>query len=71
MNVPFTMDNPELEKHILGYLSESGFSGLKGHKSVGGMRASIYNSLPYESVEHLTAFLEDYWHHAGGHDPFA
>ena len=71
MNVPFNMANKDLEPHLLQELKEEGYCGLKGHRSLGGLRASIYNSLPYQSVESLTAFLEDYWHHAGGHDPFA
>ena len=41
-------------------LSSAGFCGLKGHKSLGGLRASMYNSLEYESVEALVTFLQDY-----------
>jgi len=58
MNVPFTLSDPSNEHKLLTALKENGFSGLKGHKSLGGIRASIYNSLPYESVEALVDFLE-------------
>jgi phosphoserine aminotransferase len=69
MNVPFLLNakgekpNQAILDHLLAKLKDEGFSGLKGHRSIGGMRASIYNSLEYESVVALCEFLEDYMKH--------
>lgn len=60
MNVVFTIQDPELEKEFLAATKAEGFYGIKGHRSVGGFRASIYNALPYESVEILSAFMKDF-----------
>jgi phosphoserine aminotransferase len=53
MNVTFVLKNKELEKEFLKLADERALSGLKGHRSVGGFRASIYNALPVESVQAL------------------
>ncbi|MBT6120126.1 3-phosphoserine/phosphohydroxythreonine transaminase [bacterium] len=59
MNVVFRVkgDNEELESRFIKEATQKGFSGLKGHRSVGGLRASIYNAQPYEGVESLTQFM--------------
>ncbi|WP_246197630.1 3-phosphoserine/phosphohydroxythreonine transaminase [Chitinophaga agrisoli] len=51
MNVCFIMDKPELEEEFLKFCKKEDIVGIKGHRSVGGFRASLYNALPYESVE--------------------
>ncbi|WP_293790337.1 3-phosphoserine/phosphohydroxythreonine transaminase [uncultured Pedobacter sp.] len=53
MNICFVMENPELEKPFLKYAEEQGIVGIKGHRSVGGFRASMYNALPITSVHAL------------------
>ena len=60
MNVTFSTGSPELDAAFVAASAEAGFVGLKGHRSVGGMRASIYNAVPYESVEALVAFMRDF-----------
>ena len=60
MNVVFVIDNPELEKNFLGQCKENGMVGIKGHRSVGGFRASLYNALPMESVQALTDLMKDF-----------
>lgn len=60
MNIPFSMVNPELDKTFLSLAEKAGLLQLKGHKSVGGMRASIYNSLPIAAVEALISFMQDF-----------
>ncbi|MCK5224383.1 3-phosphoserine/phosphohydroxythreonine transaminase, partial [Candidatus Calescamantes bacterium] len=60
MNVTFRLPTEELEAKAIADATEKGFLGLKGHRSVGGMRASIYNAVPYESVEALADFLTDF-----------
>jgi phosphoserine aminotransferase len=60
MNVTFNLENPELEEKCVKEGLENGFVGLKGHRSVGGMRASIYNAMPVEGVEALADFLEEF-----------
>ena len=57
MNVPFTLPTPELEKMFVDEALSLGFNGLKGHRSVGGCRASIYNAFPKEGVERLVDFM--------------
>jgi len=59
MNVTFRM-NPELEKKFLAESESRGLDGLKGHRSVGGMRASIYNAMPLAGVELLAEFMRDF-----------
>jgi len=51
MNVPFVTGNEELDKKFVAEAEKAGFVNLKGHRSVGGMRASIYNAMPIEGVK--------------------
>ena len=60
MNVPFTLRDPSLDAAFLAEAEARGLSQLKGHRSVGGMRASIYNAMPIEGVEALVAFMEEF-----------
>ncbi len=60
MNVPFTLANPDLDATFLEEAKEAGLVTLKGHRSVGGMRASIYNAMPEEGVDALIAFMADF-----------
>ena len=60
MNVVFRLANEDLEKQFLAEASNEGLVNLKGHRSVGGCRASIYNALPYESVVALTQFMASF-----------
>ena len=58
MNVPFVTDDENVNAAFIKAATEAGFVNLKGHRSVGGMRASIYNAMPLEGVEKLVAFME-------------
>jgi phosphoserine aminotransferase len=60
MNITFRLPNEELEKKLIAEAVANGFSGLKGHRSVGGLRASIYNAFPKKGVEDLTEFMKDF-----------
>ena len=60
MNVPFVTGNEELDAKFVKEATEAGFVNLKGHRSVGGMRASIYNAMPIEGVEKLVQFMKDF-----------
>ncbi|MBR3539742.1 MAG: 3-phosphoserine/phosphohydroxythreonine transaminase [Eubacterium sp.] len=60
MNVPFVTGNDELDAKFVKEATAAGFVNLKGHRSVGGMRASIYNAMPIEGVEKLVAFMKDF-----------
>jgi len=60
MNVPFTLANAELDAAFLSEAKAAGLVTLKGHRSVGGMRASIYNAMPEEGVDALIAFMADF-----------
>lgn len=60
MNVPFTVPDPALEKSFLAEAAAAGLANLEGHRSVGGMRASIYNAMPPEGVEALAAFMQEF-----------
>jgi phosphoserine aminotransferase len=60
MNVPFRLRDDALDKKFLVEAEARGLSQLKGHRSVGGMRASIYNAMPLEGVEALVEFLEEF-----------
>lgn len=60
MNIPFVTGNEELDKKFVKESTEAGFVNLKGHRTVGGMRASIYNAMPVEGVEKLVAFMKDF-----------
>ena len=58
MNIPFVTGNEELDAKFVKEAAAAGFVNLKGHRSVGGMRASIYNAMPIEGVEKLVAFMK-------------
>ena len=60
MNVPFVTGDADLDAKFIKEATEAGFVNLKGHRSVGGMRASIYNAMPIEGVEKLVAFMEEF-----------
>ncbi|MCQ2447498.1 MAG: 3-phosphoserine/phosphohydroxythreonine transaminase [Oscillibacter sp.] len=60
MNVPFVTPSKEQDAEVVAATKAAGFDNLKGHKSVGGLRASIYNAMPKEGVESLVAFLKSY-----------
>lgn len=60
MNVPFVTGNEELDALFIKESKAAGFENLKGHRSVGGMRASIYNAMPIEGVEKLVAFMKQF-----------
>jgi phosphoserine aminotransferase len=60
MNVVFVMENPELEKAFLELCKKEGMVGVKGHRSVGGFRASLYNALTLESVKALTDLMKEF-----------
>ncbi len=60
MNVTFRLQSEELEKKFIEEATAAGFIGLKGHRSVGGCRASIYNALPLESVQELIKFMDEF-----------
>ncbi len=58
MNVPFVTGDKELDAAFVQAAAQAGFQNLKGHRSVGGMRASIYNAMPLEGVEQLVQFMD-------------
>jgi len=60
MNVTFNLQNEDLEKKIIAEATAKELSGLKGHRSVGGLRASIYNAFPTSGVEELVQFMADF-----------
>ena len=60
MNVPFVSGNEELDKKFLEGASQRGLKSLKGHRSVGGMRASIYNAMPADGIKTLVRFMEEF-----------
>ena len=60
MNVPFVTGSEELDAKFVKEAAETGFVNLKGHRTVGGMRASIYNAMPVEGVEKLVAFMREF-----------
>lgn len=61
MNVTFNLPSKELETRFVAEANEQGLAGLKGHRSIGGIRASIYNAMPLEGAQALTDFMEDFW----------
>jgi phosphoserine aminotransferase len=65
MNITFRLPDEDLEKKFVAEAQAAGFDGLKGHRSAGGIRASIYNAFPEEGVEALTAFMQDFERRAG------
>ena len=60
MNVPFVTGDKELDAKFVKEAKEAGLENLKGHRTVGGMRASIYNAMPYEGVESLVTFMKKF-----------
>ena len=60
MNVPFVTGDKELDAEFIKAAEAAGFVNLKGHRTVGGMRASIYNAMPIEGVEKLVAFMKNF-----------
>ncbi|MDO5422531.1 MAG: 3-phosphoserine/phosphohydroxythreonine transaminase [Eubacteriales bacterium] len=60
MNVPFVTGDKEMDAKFVKAATEAGFVNLKGHRTVGGMRASIYNAMPIEGVEKLVAFMKEF-----------
>ena len=60
MNIPFTLRNAALDKEFLAQAERNGLTQLKGHRSVGGMRASIYNAMPMEGVRALVDYMRDF-----------
>lgn len=60
MNVPFILANPDLDKEFLAGAVQAGLTTLEGHRSVGGMRASIYNAMPESGVEALISYMADF-----------
>ncbi|MCV5388837.1 aminotransferase class V-fold PLP-dependent enzyme, partial [Escherichia coli] len=60
MNVPFQLAKPELAATFLELADAKGLKALKGHRVVGGMRASIYNAMPLEGVQALVDFMKEF-----------
>lgn len=60
MNIPFVTGNADLDALFVNQAAENGFVNIKGHRTVGGMRASIYNGMPLEGVEKLVAFMKKF-----------
>ncbi len=60
MNVPFVTGDKDLDAKFVKEAKEAGFVNIKGHRSVGGMRASIYNAMPVEGVEALVDFMKKF-----------
>ena len=68
MNVPFVTGNEELDAKFVKEAKAAGFENLKGHRTVGGMRASIYNAMPIEGVEKLVEFMREFEKNNGKED---
>jgi len=62
MNISFNLPTPELEEKFIAEAAEINLNGLKGHRSIGGCRASIYNAFPKEGIEKLVQFMEEFKH---------
>src|SRR5205823_14897390 len=60
MNVTFRLATEDLEKQFVKEATAAGLDGLKGHRSVGGMRASIYNAFPEEVIDELVSFMREF-----------
>ena len=60
MNIPFITGDESLDAKFVAEAAQNGFVNLKGHRSVGGMRASIYNAMPKEGVEKLVDFMKKF-----------
>ncbi len=66
MNITFNLPSPELEAKFIAESTARGLSGLKGHRSVGGCRASLYNAFPAKGVDNLVAFMKEFEMHNPG-----
>ncbi len=60
MNVPFVLQDASLDAAFLAQAEEAGLANLKGHRSVGGMRASIYNAMPEAGIDALIEFMREF-----------
>jgi phosphoserine aminotransferase len=60
MNIVWRLPSEALEEQFLSQAKKAGFVGLKGHRSVGGIRASVYNAVPTEAVDALASFMKDF-----------
>ena len=60
MNVPFVTGSKEFDAEFVAAAEKAGFRNIKGHRSVGGMRASIYNAMPIEGVKALVNFMAEF-----------
>ena len=60
MNVPFRLNNEGLTSNFVARAENEGLYALKGHRLVGGLRASIYNAMPFDGVECLVDFMKDF-----------
>jgi phosphoserine aminotransferase len=60
MNVAFNIRNPQWEAEFLLDAQSRGFHGLEGHRTIGGLRASLYNAVTLEAVDALCSFMEDF-----------
>ena len=60
MNIPFVTGDKDLDAEVVKATKAAGYDNLKGHKSVGGLRASVYNAMPKEGAEALVAFLKKF-----------
>ena len=60
MNAPFVTGNPDLDAEFVKEAAANGLVSLKGHRTVGGMRASMYNAMPIEGVEKLVSFMKEF-----------
>jgi phosphoserine aminotransferase len=65
MNITFRLQNEEMEARFISEAQKAGFGGLKGHRSVGGCRASIYNAVTMDSIKSLVQFMSDFEAKAG------
>ncbi len=65
MNIPFTLSDPKLDPVFLEKAQEKGLFNLAGHRSIGGMRASLYNAMPVEGAQALVDFMRDFERHYG------
>jgi len=60
MNITFHLPTPDLDKQFVKEAAAEGLDGLKGHRALGGLRASLYNALPFEAVEALAQFMQEF-----------
>ena len=60
MNIPFILARDDLENDFIQSAEDEGLFNLKGHRTVGGMRASVYNAMPIEGIKKLITFMDDF-----------